>query len=73
MGLSNAILTARIRSGKTQSEVSKQTGINIVSISRYENDRRTPTLSNLNKLCECYNVTLCDIMEFVQNEKEVLK
>lgn len=71
MGLSNAMLTARLRSGLTQSDVSAKTGINKVSISRYENNKRTPTLKNLNKLCECYKVTLCDIMELVQNENEV--
>lgn len=55
--LAGNLLQAREARGKTQKEVSKETGITEVSISRYETGERVPNALILYRLAKCYGVS----------------
>lgn len=61
-GLSAALLAARKRAGLTQVQVEELTGIYQINISRFENDKATPTIRLLYKLAEAYDVDVCDLL-----------
>lgn len=65
MDITRAILDARIRSGLTQAELSKKTGISQADISRLEKGNRNPSLALLKRLANAMNSTLK--IEFVPN------
>ncbi len=44
--------------GMTQEELAKLTGINRVSISRYEHGINIPSIGNIRKLCKVFNVSM---------------
>ena len=66
MKLSEKLLQLRESKGMTQRQVYDATGITDVTISRYENNLRIPTLENAKILSKLYGVSLdeltdCDI------------
>lgn len=58
MEIVRAILDARIRSGLTQAEFAKKSGISIADIRRLENGTRNPRLGLLKRLAEAMDSTL---------------
>lgn len=56
--LARNLLKAREKRDLTQKEVSKETGITEVSISRYENGERIPSSIILYRLARCYGVSI---------------
>ena len=58
MEIVRAILDARIRSGLTQAEFAKKSGISIADIRRLENGTRNPRLALLKRLAEAMDSTL---------------
>ena len=54
MTLGNRLKLARERAGRTLNEVSGTTGVGTSSISEFENDKREPRMSVLNKLAQAY-------------------
>ena len=66
MDITRAILDARIRSGMTQVELSKKSGISQADISRIENGTRNPSLALLKRLAEAMNSVLK--IEFVPKQ-----
>lgn len=55
---SERLKQARKNAGKSQIEVEIETGINRASLSRYETGEREPSLENIGKLAEYYNVSI---------------
>ena len=56
---------ARTNAKMSQETLAKQMGINRVSISNYEKNKNTPTVSNLKKIAKILNV---DVSEFINDE-----
>ena len=65
LNITRAIFDARIRSGMTQTQLSKRSGISQADISRLETGNRNPSLNLLKRLANAMNVTLR--IEFVPN------
>lgn len=47
----------------TQKQVQERSGISVSSLSRYENDKRVPTIEIIEKLAFTYGCTLDDIVK----------
>ena len=58
LSLGQSIRKHRKSQGYTQKELSKITGIAIVSLTRYEHDKVTPNLWQLVTIADCLNVTI---------------
>ena len=58
MTLGKRLKAARVRAGRTLNEVSDTTGVGTSSISEFENDKREPRMSVLNKLAHAYGQPL---------------
>ena len=56
--ITRAILEARIRSGMTQVELAKKSGISQADISRLENGTRNPSLALLKRIAEATDTVL---------------
>ena len=65
LNITRAIFDARIRSGMTETQLSKRSGISQADISRLETGNRNPSLNLLKRLANAMNVTLR--IEFVPN------
>jgi len=63
MSLGKEIKLQRRRKGWTQSELSKQSGIDIRNLSRYETDTVQPRRKTLSKLAEIFSVPLEELLE----------
>lgn len=64
---------AREVSGKTQAQVAKEIGVNLVSYQRYESEERTPNVYIANRIARAVNCTTVDLWGFgaaTPNEKE---
>lgn len=59
----NILKKARMRAGLSQEEVAKILKISRQSISKWENDKARPSLDNLSKLCQTYNISLDHVYE----------
>lgn len=57
--------TARYKAGVTIQELAKRTGFATVSISRWENGHRSPTVDQLRKIAEALDCELADLIEEV--------
>ncbi len=64
--ITRAILNARIKTGMTQTELSKKSGISQADISRLEKGIRNPSLALLKRLAQAMDSTLRS--EFVSNK-----
>lgn len=53
---------ARKNNGVKQKELSKKTGIPVISLSRYENDKVTPTIWNLITIADFYGITIDELI-----------
>ena len=71
MDIARAILDARIRSGFTQAEFAKKSGISQADISRLENGTRNPSIALLKRLAEAMDSTLK--IEFIPKAKPTVK
>ena len=49
--------------GKTQTDISKETGIHIATISSWMNGKRTPKMDKIDLLCNYFGCKRSDIME----------
>ena len=58
MDIKRAILDARIKTGMTQVELSKKTGISQADICRLEKGTRNPSIALLNRIAEAMDCTL---------------
>ena len=65
LNITRAIFDARIRSGMTETQLSKRSGISQADISLLETGNRNPSLNLLKRLADAMNVTLR--IEFVPN------
>ena len=67
MDIKRAILSARIQSGLTQTELSERSGISQADICRLEKGTRNPSIALLKRLADAMDSTLR--IEFVPREK----
>lgn len=56
MSLGKKVLQLRVKSGRTQREVSKLTGLAVSYLSRLENDRVVPSVRTLTKISKAFRV-----------------
>ncbi|MFL6199473.1 MAG: helix-turn-helix domain-containing protein [Thermoanaerobaculia bacterium] len=66
--LGSALLLLREDAALTQVQVAERTGIAQGRLSRYENDRKSPDVSTLNRLLVCYGA---DVERLARALKEV--
>ncbi len=52
---------ARINNQYTITEAAKKLGINVVTLSKYENGIRFPNVKTINKMLELYNLEYSDV------------
>lgn len=52
----------RLKHNLTQSEVAKELGVQISTISQYENNKRQPNSKTLKKLAEIFNCKIDDLV-----------
>lgn len=53
---------ARKKNGFKQNELSAKTGIPVISLSRYENDKVTPTIWNLITIADFYGISIDELI-----------
>ena len=63
MNISKSLKIAIANKGATQQELSKYMGVDHNSVSRYANNTSSPTLKNLELMCEFFGVK---VSEFIQ-------
>ncbi len=63
MTLGKRILQLRIKSKRTQQEVSQLTGLAVSYLSRLENDRMSPSIRTLTKISEALHVPLTSFFD----------
>ncbi len=63
MTLGKKILELRLRSKKTQQQVSQSTGLAVSYLSRLENDRINPSVRTVSKVAEALHVPLTSFFE----------
>jgi transcriptional regulator with XRE-family HTH domain len=56
-GLAARLHSAREAAGLTLQAAADRSGVHLVSISRFEKDRRVPTIATLCKLADAYGIT----------------
>lgn len=61
-GLAAILKAAREKAGLSQNEAAELSGVHTISLSKFENDRSTPTLATLYKLAEAYGVDVCALL-----------
>lgn len=61
-GLAKKLRDAREAAGLSQAEVAERSGVHTVSISRFESDLRTPSISTLIKLADAIGVEVADLL-----------
>lgn len=59
------------KAGLTQTQVADRTGISQGRLSRYENDRKAPDLSTLDRLLTCYGADLMDLSRALKETRGV--
>lgn len=52
---------ARVNNRYTITEAAKKLGINVVTLSKYENGIRFPNVKTINKMLELYNLEYSDL------------
>lgn len=57
----------------TLQELSKKSGLSIAYISLLERGLNSPTIENLNKICQCLKITLTDLLSNLDSEKLLVK
>ena len=67
--LSEALYTARQDKGYTLHELSKKTGISVVSLTKYEKNRGYPSVSSLWKLADTLGLDYGNLYAMLTNEK----
>jgi transcriptional regulator with XRE-family HTH domain len=61
-GLAALRRAAREKAGLSQAEAAELSGVHFINLSKFENDKSTPTLATLYKLAEAYGVNVCDLL-----------
>jgi transcriptional regulator with XRE-family HTH domain len=61
-GLAVRLQSAREAAGLTLQAAADRSGVHLVSIARFEKNRRVPTIATLCKLAEAYGVTPGDLL-----------
>lgn len=49
---------ARVNAGLDQSDVARELGVNIATVSSWETGKTNPSLENLKKMCELYKISV---------------
>ncbi len=62
----------RLMKGLTQETLAAQLGVNSMTISNYENDKRTPDIATLRKLAAALNVPIGKLTESVDSNTDVV-
>jgi len=62
VGLPEKLLAERAKSGMSQSQVEKASGVSRAMLSQFETGKKTPTLATLMKLAEAYGVNVCELI-----------
>lgn len=57
----------------TLQELSTKSGLSIAYISLLERGLNSPTIENLNKICQCLKITLTDLLSNLDSEKLLVK
>lgn len=57
----------------TLQDLSKKSGLSVAYISLLERGLNSPTIENLNKICQCLKITLTDLLSNLESEKLLVK
>lgn len=69
MNIGEKIVIARRNRGMKQSDLSRECGISMVSISHYENGRKTPSPENLVALCMALELPPQEMAQSIKEEE----
>src|SRR5262245_59463742 len=61
-GVGAKLRAAREKAGLSQQQAAERSGVHAINISKFENDKSTPTLATLYKFAEAYGVDVCKLL-----------
>jgi transcriptional regulator with XRE-family HTH domain len=68
MNLGKALVYARKMKGISQNQLARDSGTNRGYLYKLENDRISPTINKVERLCETLDITVSDLVEIAEKQ-----